>query len=65
MYDDTYDSFLWSVCTGLTWDKDGDTLAIGNEKTGTATLFNKKSDTLFSLMNFLFDGLFSTSKVYF
>lgn len=26
--------FSLSICTGMTWDKDGDTLAIGNEKTG-------------------------------
>ena len=30
----SYKLFSLSVCTGMTWDKDGDTLAIGNEKTG-------------------------------
>lgn len=31
---------LPGICTGLSWDKDGDTLAIGNEKTGVIFLWD-------------------------
>jgi len=34
---------LPGACTGLSWDKDGDTLAIGNEKTGVIFLWDANS----------------------
>lgn len=41
LYGNDFIHVLFRFCTGMAWDKDGDTLAIIQDKNGTSEIFNQ------------------------